>query len=33
MRINVCKTTSVLEHVILTTMYLAGAKNTNNWEL
>jgi hypothetical protein len=25
------KTTSKQEHVILTTLYLAGAKNTNNW--
>jgi hypothetical protein len=26
----VCKTTSELECVILTTLYLAGAKNTNS---
>jgi hypothetical protein len=27
----VCKTTSELEHMILTTLYLASAINTDNW--
>jgi hypothetical protein len=27
----VCKTTSEQEHTILTTLYLAGAKNTDSW--
>jgi hypothetical protein len=27
----VCKTTSELEHVILTTLCLTGAKNTDSW--
>jgi hypothetical protein len=27
----VCKTTSLLEYVILTTLYLAVAKNTDSW--
>jgi hypothetical protein len=27
----ICKITSELEHTILTTLYLVGAKNTNSW--
>jgi hypothetical protein len=27
----VCKTTSELEHAILTTLYLASAQNTDSW--
>jgi hypothetical protein len=27
----VCKATSELEHVILTTLYLVGVENTDSW--